>query len=650
MKIGMSRSGLLSVCAALCAWASFGDGPESITIASEDVTSLTNHLDRLNRINSPNNKGRGDVITLEPGFYDVSKCHMLCDAAGTMRFVISTSHLAIAFVTLKGSTSNPRDTVIYGDGSDRILYMFGGRLENVTVSNGCQTVGDSGGAGVDARNSLSVLSNVVVTCCTSKQKGGGAHYTDCYDCIIENCHSDAAGGGIYYSSYFYRGEIRNNTSGTSGGGASNVRLWGTSVHHNTAAEGAGGFIYAYAGGQISSNCTIYCNTAKTGGGVGSSTTIYDCTVSNNVAVLGGGIAECTAHKCRIVHNLARAKGSDNYPKGGGCYAKDAACRVYDSLVAGNACALENSAGSTGGGGEKTDFYRCEIRDNFCRVGAAMNQGSAEDCTISNDVSSLYSHGIRATSRLTRCKIYKEALTSPGAMTDCVVRDYGVSWTLPAGANVYTNGTFLNASPAEDNAKLFVNTASGTFAMTNCLIVANEVYSILAKDKDGVPVNVVNCTIADNTNTCMIGGFRSDAATPTTLYLKNTIICRNKQRGNASVDLNFYPRYGSSKETNIYIENCMIGPGWLAGQTTLGCTGLISSNDPKFMMRRDEGNPYSLRPGSDAIGKGTVEGWMASAFDIRCVDGGEYPRLRDGKVDLGCYQCWTDPVGSLFIVK
>lgn len=34
MKIRMSRSGLLSVCAALCSWASFGDGPESITIAS----------------------------------------------------------------------------------------------------------------------------------------------------------------------------------------------------------------------------------------------------------------------------------------------------------------------------------------------------------------------------------------------------------------------------------------------------------------------------------------------------------------------------------------------------------------------------------------------------------------------------------------
>jgi hypothetical protein len=27
-----------------------------------------------------------------------------------------------------------------------------------------------------------------------------------------------------------------------------------------------------------------------------------------------------------------------------------------------------------------------------------------------------------------------------------------------------------------------------------------------------------------------------------------------------------------------------------------------------------------------------------------------PRLRDGKVDIGCYQCWLDPVGMVFSVK
>jgi hypothetical protein len=26
------------------------------------------------------------------------------------------------------------------------------------------------------------------------------------------------------------------------------------------------------------------------------------------------------------------------------------------------------------------------------------------------------------------------------------------------------------------------------------------------------------------------------------------------------------------------------------------------------------------------------------------------RLRDGKVDIGCYQCWLDPIGTVFSVR
>jgi hypothetical protein len=43
--------------------------------------------------------------------------------------------------------------------------------------------------------------------------------------------------------------------------------------------------------------------------------------------------------------------------------------------------------------------------------------------------------------------------------------------------------------------------------------------------------------------------------------------------------------------------------------------------------------------------------MASAYDIRYLeDGGRYLRIRDGKVDLGCYQCWLDPVGLSVSVR
>lgn len=630
----------LAFCQAMFASAAFGG--ETVTV--NDVTSLTNELDRLNRQNTADRKDRGDVIIMEPGNYDVSGCHMECDAAGELQYLWSTSHLAIAYVTLKGKTDNPRDVVIYGNKTDRILYMFLGKLQNVTISNGCQKVGDIGGGGVAARNQASIISNVVVTSCSAKQKGGGVYYAKCYDCTVEKCYSSANGGGVYYCDDFRRGRIVNNESASSGGGASNARLDGTYVANNVAAASGGGIAYNYDNNTSSTNCTIVGNTAKTGGGVGDSARIYDSVISNNVAVLGGGIAECTAYGCKILHNLARASGSDNYPKGGGCYAKDKACNVYDSVIAGNACIIESSTARTGGAGQKTNFYRCEIFNNFCPVGASLNEGFAEDCVISNNVSPTYMHNLRLTTHLTRCRIYKESLTSPGAVTDCLIIGYDGTWTLAPGENVYTNGTFVNETPGNENFKVFVNNANGICAITNCLIVGNTCYSIISKDKTGEPVNVVNCTIADNTNVCMFGGFRMDRDV-TPLYLKNTIICGNRQFNDSSKDWNFYPRYGSSQECNIYLENCMIGPGWLNGQTFQSCSGLLSQNDPKFCRHRDPAHPYALRLNSPAIGKGTVEAWMEGAYDIRCaIDGGEYPRLRDGKVDLGCYQCWLDPTG------
>ena len=115
-------SAILSVAAAFAA--------ETVTV--DNVVSLTNELDRLNRLSSAAGKSQGTII-LKKGSYDVSGCHMLCDSAAT-KYVMSTSHLAVAYITLKGETANPRDTVIYGDRSQRMLYMFMGKVHDLTIS------------------------------------------------------------------------------------------------------------------------------------------------------------------------------------------------------------------------------------------------------------------------------------------------------------------------------------------------------------------------------------------------------------------------------------------------------------------------------------------------------------------------------------
>lgn len=620
------------------------------TVTVDNVVSLTNELDRLNRLNSAQNKSLGDTIILKKGEYDVSACHMLCDSAAT-KYQMSTSHLAIAWVTLKGETDNPRDTVIYGDRSERILYMFMGRVHNLTVSNGCRSVGSVGGGGVCTRNEGSWLSNVVVTCCSAKGSGGGVYYAGLQDCIIEKCHSDGNGGGVYYSHSVTGGEIRNNTSVGGGGGATNARLSGVRIEGNSTQGNGGGVKWENKEGIT--NCVIVGNTAKIGGGIASASLVYDCVISNNVAVDGGGIYDCKVYRCDIVHNMARALAAADKVRGGGCYgSSDGSCVVHDSLVAGNACAMEiSSADRSGGAGETTVFSGCTIRDNFARIGASLNWGRAEDCVISNNVSPMLTYTIRGTTSLRRCVISDASLVSPGALTDCTIKNYDGEWTLPEGANVYTNGTFAGTEVKEEN-RLFLNNLGGNFALTNCLIFGNRTYSILNRDKPGSRVNVVNCTIVDNTNVCTFAGFKTNVSDATALYLKNTIICRNRQLSNPLIDLNFRPMYGSAAERNVYVENCMIGPGGMDDLADIAaCTGLIRSNNPGFRMSRDERHPYSLKYGSVAVGKGTLEDWMASAYDIRYLeDGGRYLRIRDGKVDLGCYQCWLDPVGLSVSVR
>ena len=624
------------------------------TIEVSTVAQLTNALDIAQRTHST------DTILLKKGFYDVSGCAMMRDD-GNGNIVGSCSHISVCDkCVLKGEADNPRDTVIYGDKSNRIVYYYsstGNRavLQNLTISNGCAKTTNAyskNGGGIVGRNEVGIVSNCVVTCCSAEGGGGGAYFVNFRDSTIENCSATGNGGGLNTSRYgFINGTIRNCVA-AKGGGAISATLKGSLIIGNEAtgtgtSEGGGGVCWDDYGGI--SNCVITGNTAYRGGGIFAARAdhVGYNIISNNVAVQGGGIYQSYAHNCKIMHNLARGReGKNDTVLGGGCAGNyDYPCKVYDSEVAGNACARENSSSDrSGGAGEYTRFYRCQIFNNFSHVGAALNFGLAEDCLISNNVTGAngFVYGVRLTSSLKRCKLYNVSMTSPGSVVDCIITGLTNRYELAEGENCYTSGVWI-ASGGMPN--LFNNNVQRIFSLTNCLIARNYSNYLIWRGTIGNDVNVVNCTFADNLISAVWTNFRSDTDV-TRLNLKNCIFVGNVSYSDTSMERNMWA--DSPKDDNVSIENCLFGPGERDGQQYVSKTGVQYSNNAGFCGdAKDPEHPYSLRWGSPARNAGTVEGWMATANDVR---GAGYPRLREGKVDLGCYQCWLDPFGFTFSIR
>ena len=234
------------------------------TVDVDNVTSLTNELDRLNRLSSAQDRDLGHVVRLAPGKYDVSDCHMLCDIANAdYNFTQSRSHLSISRVKLVGTTDNPRDTVIYGDGTERIIYAYGGTVQNLTISNGYVNTTSSiqtptqnkGGAGITCRNESTYLVNCVVTACNAPEGdgGGAAVLCEARDCLFIGNRAKY-GGGMANSrkgtAPNYRGGITNctfigNYALSSGGAIENCPIDSAVVISNSCENYGGGIFWLF---------------------------------------------------------------------------------------------------------------------------------------------------------------------------------------------------------------------------------------------------------------------------------------------------------------------------------------------------------------------------------------------------------------------
>jgi hypothetical protein len=146
----------------------------------------------------------------------------------------------------------------------------------------------------------------------------------------------------------------------------------------------------------------------------------------------------------------------------------------------------------------------------------------------------------------------------------------------------------------------------------------------------------NCTIADNDyayfgyglgtvfNTAIVGNWSSwkKAGGDVSMYELTSFVFSNcvwNVRGTRT----------SSARAEPYVDgNCIV---------------LGENVKPKFLNKGE--HPLTPKLNSPLVGAGMVMPWMSDAVDFA-----GNPRIRDGKVDIGAYQCWMTPLGLGLIFR
>lgn len=364
---------------------------------------------------------------------------------------------------------------------------------------------------------------------------------------------------------------------------------------------------------VISNCAFRGTEPNGGAGVRYAT-VVDCVFTNCFASSGGGAADCRVFGSAFAANAAQYYGG----AASGC-----------PMVSNCTFAANSVTGSVGDGGALNGcgtVIDCHFEGNYAvRWGGALNScADVRDCTFGTGnrvggVVSQSSGAIGAACGFTRCTFTGRQGNEAGSYTACIFSNMTVAPVacrtngsvaltnclfaanaLPAGSYAFVRGGLLESSPC---------------TAVNCTFVANDL-------KDASLLNakfceVKNCLFFGNTRTVSGKTVRDDVNVSVTAGGKVTLA---------------HNGYGETSGAFAY-----------DGEGNFVCT------TPRFMKDRDPAAPYwSLRftHANRALREdGLVEDWMTAATDLAGL-----PRLRDGKVGVGCYACWQRENGALLLFR
>ena len=647
------RNVLLPIVAAIAASTTLPLAATAATVEVATVAELTNAVARANAGEKIGGEAIDTIRLMKSGSpYRFTDEKM--DSSNN--YLLSVNDIAL---TIEGEDSSPRQSwtdgnepVIIDGNSLGCIISFASGSKKKEIRNLCFTGGrrTDGGAVRSATYGVATATNCVFRQNSAAGGNGAASkWVALRDCLVKECVGGTAvlGGTVDQIFYAYGCDFVGNAKG--------VAMWSFTAY----------------------DCTFDSNTNTTDAVIGSSAVLYatNCTFTGNYGptkyiVRGKTFVDCdfSGNNAQwMIHcdlsdgKVAGCKFRGNEGSVLTVYGTGGTLTGGSSLVVTNCQFIENTASQTASEagnsyavlrGIVNDVDRCMIYDSVFSNNYTSVSGSALSSVVGahaircsfvgdgNAPSSSFSPGIGKHNDAANNSHLEECDVAAGELSSCVVdrcmihdltnKEYCVFRDYARVTNTLVERC---KNPILGQGGLYaVNTLCPFDAQfVNCSFMSNTVLTV---DAAYLRYSVTNGCHFSN---CMFYGNRTPGGTVTDVAIRG---------GNETALANFtnyvdfaYSYYGKFTPAGTLTDSIF------ATFTNAPNTFALCEN-PCFVKESRPDAPYwSLSPSSSLIGKGDASIWTAEDVDLV----GKL-RLRDGKVDPGCYQCWLNPLGFSIIFR
>ena len=492
--------------------------------------------------------------------------------------------------------------------TNNMAERYGGCITGGNIS-GCDFIGN--GSGCSGANNVSGCRFIANNTQAAAPIAGARSITDCL--FVTNVIRSGEWVYVASATNFYNCHFTNNNGAVFGAiGVETGSVVNCTFHHNASGNQGRG---AITDASLVSNCIITCNGGYSAGGLtirtaGIRTYVKDCYFGGNWAGDGGGAAcykrdlagfsaEDLVEPVMMFENCTFETNFVSSGRFGGAIENKPSNLPEgietNSLVVCTNCHFIGNSGSHAGGVSSVTAIGCVFDGNVALMSNRLGTDAAYSRLVDCDLNG---------GNLYHCSVDRSRVHD---VTNYCAFNLGCHVT-----NTLVSGCVFSIDSSGIIGRYYYTAVDSTSEFVNCTFVANKGHTFYNTNM----VNLVNCAFFDNTNR---------VGTVSAISFNGT----------------------ATNDGAITFDTCAFGPIASGVPSPIG-VDMYMNVVPFFCAGRKgyEDEPYySPRLSSSLCGLGKTLDY--TEFDI---DLAGRPRVRDGKVDIGCYECWLKPRGFSIGIK